>query len=73
MPIMDGFEATKEIRKFQIPHGINPSNIYIVALTAYATDNFKEKALSSGMDDFFTKPVCSQQIQQHLIKINISK
>jgi CheY-like chemotaxis protein len=55
MPEMDGFEATKAIRD---PSGdcLNPQ-IPIIALTANAQEETREKCLSIGMDDFLTKPV----------------
>lgn len=55
MPEMDGFEATKAIRN---PSGdcLNPQ-VPIIALTANAQEETREKCLSVGMDDFLTKPV----------------
>ena len=49
MPIMDGYTASKEIRKFD---NITP----IVALTASASNDVKEKVLAVGMQDYVTKP-----------------
>ena len=49
MPIMDGYEATKRIKAIQ-PH--TP----IIALTAAAILDEKEKAYQAGMDDYITKP-----------------
>jgi len=54
MPIMDGFEATKEIREFENKSGQN--NIKIVALTANAMQGDREKCLDIGMNDYLTKP-----------------
>jgi CheY-like chemotaxis protein len=34
----------------------------IVALTAYTTDSFKKKCLTSGMEDVITKPISAKQI-----------
>ena len=50
MPIMDGLEATMEIRK------LDPE-IPIVALTANAFDSDRERALSAGCNDFIAKPI----------------
>ncbi len=51
MPVMDGFQATQEIRK------LLGDTIHIVALTAYNTEDFKKKCFEMGMDNFLTKPV----------------
>ena len=50
MPEMDGFDATKEIKK------MNP-NIPIIAQTAYSTKLEIEKAMDAGCDDFISKPI----------------
>ncbi|WP_162242713.1 response regulator [Dyadobacter sp. Leaf189] len=49
MPVMDGFEATKQIRT------LNP-DVPIVALTASAFEDERERALSSGFSDYLVKP-----------------
>ncbi len=50
MPIMNGLEATKEIRSFN-------AEIPIIALTANAFDTDKENALKIGCNDFIAKPL----------------
>ncbi|HNX39718.1 MAG TPA: PAS domain S-box protein [Methanothrix sp.] len=52
MPEMDGFEASRTIRK--LPQG---DGIYIIALTAHSLDGDMEKCLASGMDDYISKPI----------------
>ena len=54
MPVMDGFEATKEIRSLDT---IQQENLFIVALTAQCGEFLKETCLHAGMNDFTTKPV----------------
>ena len=49
MPVMDGYEATKIIKK---AYPLLP----IIALTAYSQDSDREKALSCGCSDFISKP-----------------
>ncbi len=50
MPVMSGYEATKQIRAFN-------TKIIIIAQTAYAMEEDKEKALQAGCNDYFTKPM----------------
>ena len=50
MPLMDGYEATKEIKK------IRPS-LPIIAQTAFALLGDKDKSLENGCDDYIAKPV----------------
>ena len=60
MPIMDGFDATLEIRKLEaadlLPRGAHKKRIAIVALTANVSNEDKEKCTRSGMDDYICKP-----------------
>ena len=54
MPEMDGYEATREIRKLEALQGRRTP---IVALTAHAMEGSREASLHSGMDDQITKPL----------------
>ncbi len=55
MPVMDGFEATRCIRKLETERGSIP--IPIVALTAHAFSRERQRSLDAGCSHFFTKPV----------------
>ncbi len=61
MPIMNGIESSKQIRKLNI-------NTPIVAVTANALKGDKEKYLESGMDDYLSKPIDAIEFQNILLK-----
>jgi CheY-like chemotaxis protein len=50
LPVMDGQQAADEIRKIN-------KNIIIIAQTAYAMSEDRQKYLSSGFDDYISKPI----------------
>ena len=60
MPEMDGYTATKMIRDYEAKNNLNP--VYIVALTAHASEENRERCIAAGMDDVVTKPVNKQNL-----------
>ena len=50
LPVMDGYEATMQIRKFN-------KNVIIIAQTAYALTGDKERAIEAGCNDYISKPI----------------
>ncbi len=63
MPEMDGYEATEKIRALDDP---SKRQIPIIALTAAALKEVKEKVFAAGMNDFVTKPFNPAELQQKI-------
>ena len=60
MPVLDGFKATRQIRKFE--EG-SDKHIPILAMTAYAGRGDKERCLASGMDGHIPKPITTDVLE----------
>lgn len=54
MPIVDGYEAARQIREFQ---GDDGPRVPVIAMTAHALDEDRDRCLRAGMDDYLPKPV----------------
>ena len=65
MPGMNGYFATREIRKFN-------KTVIIIAQTAYALDGDREKALEAGCNDYISKPI-NQALLRELVSKHFSK
>ena len=63
MPIMDGFDATRTIRKNK-----DHRDLPIVAMTAHAVTGYREKCFKAGMNDFITKPFKPKELFVSLVK-----
>jgi len=63
MPIMDGYKATKEIRKIS---GFDV--LPIIAMTAHAIKGVEKKCLKAGMNDYITKPIDPEKLYYVLAK-----
>jgi len=67
MPVMDGFEATKAIRKYEQEK--KRPRVPIIALTAYSRSNELDACISAGCEDVFRKPVKRSKIISYLHSI----
>ncbi|PBJ14300.1 PAS domain S-box protein [Flavobacterium sp. ACN6] len=63
MPIMNGYETTKAIRNTK-----NGRDIPIIAVTAGAEKDERNKCISAGMDDYISKPIMKGTVEETLIK-----
>ena len=66
MPEMDGYEATLRIRK--LPNRIR-ANTPIIAFTANAVSENRDRAFAVGMDGFLVKPVNTSRLLSCLAKL----
>jgi HPt (histidine-containing phosphotransfer) domain-containing protein len=65
MPVMDGFEATAEIRRLERQNG---GHQVIVAVTARAMQGDRERCLAADMDDYVAKPVKLEDLARALAR-----
>lgn len=67
MPILNGLEATKQIRAWEKHTQRKP--VHIIALTAHALPEYQQRCLAAGMDDYLTKPLLLEQLMVKLLPL----
>lgn len=70
MPVMDGFESTKQMRAFEAASGVRPPAT-IVAVTALASEEARKSARTCGIDLFLTKPVRLKELRSVLTEMGV--
>jgi two-component system sensor histidine kinase/response regulator len=63
MPVMDGLTATTRIRAME-----NGAHVPIIAMTANALHEDRERCLAAGMDDYLAKPLQGKQLRAMIMK-----
>jgi len=69
MPIMNGFDSAIEIRKMA---DTRKANIPIIALTASALFDIRERVFSSGMNDYVSKPFKPEELLEKMQSLTVS-
>lgn len=68
MPVMDGWEATRQIRSTEVDR-----RVPIIALTAQAMAGDEQKALAAGCDDYVAKPIVDPNVVREKLERLIGK
>lgn len=71
MPHMDGFQSTLGIRMYEQHHPL--SRHPLIALTAHALGEFRQRGVDAGMDDFLTKPLQNEFLASSVALVRATK
>lgn len=62
MPVMDGLEATTRIREHEREKGLR--SLWIIAITAVASNDIQEAAFKAGVNDYLIKPLSLDKLRE---------
>ena len=65
MPVMDGYEATRRIRAGES----EGQHLTVIAMTAHAMEGAREECIAAGMDEYLTKPIQRDALEQVLNRV----
>ncbi len=63
MPVMNGLDATRRIRQLEMA---NQSHSPIIGVTAHALESDREMCLAAGMDDYLSKPISPERLEEKI-------
>ena len=66
MPVMDGFEATRQLR---ISTSVRNPHLPVIAITANAMQGDRELCLAAGMNDYVSKPINDREVREALARV----
>ena len=66
MPVMNGYDATRQIKEFR-------SDLKIIAQTAYSTTEDRNQAIQAGCDDFYSKPISEEVLSEIIYRYLVLK
>ncbi len=64
MPVMDGYEATRELRRRERAG----EHVPVIAMTAHAMEGAADECRAAGMDDYLSKPLRREQLNDTLAR-----